>query len=225
MRTDLRCLFLGKGNDYLTSELAAFTRANWPQTEIHLGKRTDPFPSLADGCEWDVVISYLCPWIVPSSLLRKARVAAINFHPGPPEYPGTGCTNFAIYNQEQSFGVTCHHMVEQVDAGPIIRVARFPLYPNDSVYSLTIRAYVVLAGVFYEVIDCFVQGRSLPRSDEKWTGTRRTRRELDALCRIEFAMSPDEIQRRIRATVFPGAMGPFVEVAGHRFSLERGSNR
>lgn len=83
------------------------------------------------------MISYLCPWILPEHLLERAKVASVNFHPGPPEYPGIGCTNFAIYNQEVIFGMTCHHMATRVDTGKIVAVRRFPLFPTDTVLSLT----------------------------------------------------------------------------------------
>ena len=51
----------------------------------------------------------------------------INFHPGSPEYPGTGCTNFAIYNKEKEYGVTCHYMKTSVDSEILSQVKRFPI--------------------------------------------------------------------------------------------------
>ena len=36
--------------------------------------------------------------------LKKAK-NAINFHPAPPKYPGSGCYNFAIYNKDKKIGM------------------------------------------------------------------------------------------------------------------------
>jgi hypothetical protein len=74
----------------------------------------------------DLLISYLNPVIVPGPILRTVRMAAINIHPAPPEWPGVGCVCYALYEGDRNFGVTAHIMTERVDQGPIIRVLRFP---------------------------------------------------------------------------------------------------
>jgi hypothetical protein len=73
--------------------------------------------------------------------------------------------------------------------------------------------------LFYEVVERVVRGGSLPASDETWRRLPYTRRELGELCRITADMPGDEVARRVRATVFPGAPGPFIDVAGFRFEL------
>ena len=109
-----------------------------------------------------MIVSYLSPWIIPASILGNASVAAVNFHPGPPKYPGIGCTNFAIYREEEIFGITCHHMHATVDTGPIIAVRRFPLLPTDSIYSLTQRCYAEILTLSYDVFSRLALGQSLP---------------------------------------------------------------
>ena len=39
--------------------------------------------------------------VLKKTFLDKIKVASINFHPGPPDYRGIGCANFAIINQEK----------------------------------------------------------------------------------------------------------------------------
>ena len=199
----VRLLFLGKAGDAWAARAAAYLRQHAPHTEAHLGARGDPFPAI-ERQRHDYLISYLSPWIVPAALLQRTGLAAINFHPGPPEYPGIGCTNFAIYEQAAVYGVTCHHMAPAVDTGPIIRVVRFPIYPTESVLSLTHRAYAHLAGLFYETADAILAGGSLPASPERWTRRPFRRAELNALCWLTPDMDRAEIERRIRATTFPG---------------------
>ena len=47
---------------------------------------------------------------------------AINFHPGPPEYRGVGCVNYAFFDNVKSYGCTAHRINQKIDNGPIIDV-------------------------------------------------------------------------------------------------------
>src|SRR3984885_5077356 len=91
------------------------------------------------------LISFVTPVIVSGDILRRLGHGAFNFHPGPPEYPGWAPSHFALYNRETQFGATAHVMTEQVDAGPIIDVALFPVPAGTSVLALEGMAYARLA--------------------------------------------------------------------------------
>src|SRR5574337_1427381 len=129
-KRDVSFLVLAKEKPEL-SKCVGLLREHSSRVAAIVGKWGDPFPALWSEWEGDVIISYLSPWIVPTWLLKKAKIAAINFHPGPPEYPGIGCTNFAVYNAESEYGVTAHHMAGKVDTGAIIAVQRFPVLKDD----------------------------------------------------------------------------------------------
>ena len=123
-------LFLGKKKDENTLKAIDFIKSNFENREIFLGDWGDPFPEKLDSWEGDYIVSYLSRWIVPALLLKRAKTAAINFHPASSSYPGIGCNNFALYNQEESFGVTCHYMLPMVDTGKIIASKIFPIFPS-----------------------------------------------------------------------------------------------
>ena len=204
-RTSARILVLGKAGDELCARASAYLDVHAEPVTIHLGHRGEAFPTLRPDVTWEYLISYLSPWIVPEALLRRVQRASINFHPGPPEYPGIGCTNFALYEDATVYGVTCHHMATRVDTGPIISVRRFPVHPSETVLSLTQRCYAAIAELFYEMADLILAGGPLPVSSERWTRRPFRRDELNALCRLTPDMSQEEIRRRVRATTFPGA--------------------
>ena len=212
-------LFAKQGEAY-SQKAQELVEATFPDALVVTGRRDNSFPVECLDWQGDYLISYLSPWIIPDSLLNRARIASINFHPGPPEYPGIGCTNFAIYNNESTFGVTCHHMAATPDTGQIIAVKRFPMSERDSVYTLTQRCYENLFAVFSEIIAGIAAGKPLSASNETWTRKPYKRAELNALCRIDPEMSPDEIRRRIRAVTFPNAPGAYIEVNGFRFVYE-----
>lgn len=172
----------------------------------------------------EYLISFLSPWIVPGPLLASAKIAAINFHPGSPDYPGTGCYNFAIYEKSARYGITCHHMKEVVDSGDIIKVSYFDIAPNESVESLKLKSMNHMLTCFDEIIGIIFRNEILPVSDEKWRRKAFTRKQLDELCEIDLShMDKDEIELRIRAAYYPGFDTPYALIGGKKFVL-RGEN-
>ena len=181
------------------------------------GERGEPLPEAAREWSGDALISFLSLWVVPSMVLERARQGSFNFHPGPPEYPGIGCYNFALYEEAKMYGVTCHRMAKQVDSGDILKVHRFPILPSDTVASLKERSLVSLLHLFMEMTPRILAGEPIKADEERWSRRPFTRQELDELCRITPEMTEREIHRRVRATTYPGFPGPYVELAGHIF--------
>ena len=214
-------LFIGKKNDFYCERAMEFVKAHFHEHEILLGGgRDERFPEDIGWWEGDYIISYLSPWIIPEHLLNRAEKACINFHPGPPEYPGIGCTNFAIYDNSDTYGVTCHHMNPKVDTGSMIAVKRFPLYGSDTVFSLTQRCYGYIIQQFYEVVSLILVGDDLTQSDECWKRKPYKRKDLQELCRITPDMSAEEIRRRTKAVTFPNAPGAYIEIDSMIFNYE-----
>ncbi|MEL7643998.1 MAG: formyltransferase family protein [bacterium] len=222
----MKVLFISKDRqDPYISSASAFIQKNFVDPAIFLAKPGQSIPENVLTWQGDLLISYLCPWVLPAPLLANARFAALNFHPATPDYPGTGCTNFAIYNGEKEYGVMCHHMVPTVDSGKVVAVRRFPILPNESVYSLTQRCYAYMLELFYEIISGIVMGKPLPESCEHWTRKPYRRVELNELKRLELDMPLEEIQRRVRATAYPGTQGAYFEIDGMRFEYVPEENK
>jgi methionyl-tRNA formyltransferase len=198
----LRILFIGKADDVFSRQAAAFVSAHYPSAKIVYGTRQQPFPNELYEWEGDIIISYLSQWIIPAAVLQRAGMAALNFHPGPPEYPGIGCTNFAIYDRADEFGVTCHHMAPKVDTGGIVSVKRFPVYEEDTVYTLTQRCYSQIISMFYDIFYRIMDNETLPAAAETWKRKPYLRKELNEICRLTPEMSLEEIERRIKSTTY-----------------------
>jgi methionyl-tRNA formyltransferase len=212
-------LFLGKKNDQHCSKALEFVRKNFSTVSAYLGEWGNPLPEEIKDWEGDYIISYLSRWIVPKYLIKKAKVAAINFHPASPDYPGIGCNNFALYEDAEEYGVTCHHMAAKVDTGDLITVKRFPVFPNDDVGSLLMRTYDFQLILFYEVIGQILRNKPLPSSKETWTRKPISRKEFNQLKVITPTMTAEEIEKRIRATSYD-VFQPFIEINGHVFQLK-----
>ena len=219
----MKLLFLAKHKPF-AEDAAELIRHHVYEAEIIFGNVNDPFPNHLLIKHFDYVVSYISPWIVPKQILLNTKIAAINFHPGPPEYPGIGCTNFAIYNGKREFGITVHRMWEKVDSGDIVLVKRFPIFENDTVYILTQRVYAYIYISFVDIFPLILSKSPLPKSEEVWKRKPFTRKELNELCRITKDMPEDEIKRRVRATAYPNMPGAFIELAGIKFLAEKETN-
>ena len=192
-------LFLGKANDAHTERAMEFCRLNFAEVSAHVGKWGEPLPGRARAWSGDCIISYLGRWIVPGGLLKQTGTA-INFHPGPPEYPGYGCNNFAIYDDAREYGVTCHRMALRVDTGAIIDVRRFPVFSSDNAGTLLARTYDYQLALFYDIVGRIIRGEPLRLSGERWTQEPFTRKQFSELGRVTPDMSEQEVARRKRAT-------------------------
>ncbi len=213
---DLKILFLAKKEKPFAEEAAEMIKEHVKDAQIVFGDTDDPFPEHLMAQHYDYIISYISPWVLPKTVLDKARVAAINFHPGPPDYPGIGCTNFAIYNGEKQYGITVHHMAEKVDTGGIIATEFFSISEADTVFSLTHKCYAYIYAAFVKILPLILRGEAMPKSTYQWTRKPYTRKELNELCRLTKSMPEEEVRRRIKATEFPGMPGAYwaEDVAG-----------
>lgn len=196
----LRVLLLASQGDEADRIAAKCRTAFGDVTALH-GDWGQPFPAAAADWSGDIILSYCSRWIVPQWLLDRASIA-LNFHPAPPEYPGIGGLNWALYEGRDTFGVTCHHMVRKVDAGPIVEVSRFPIFGADDVGSLFDRSHLALEALACKTIDRLACGAVLPSPNERWNPVTRSRAELDAMMDVPVGASDSEVARRRRAFEF-----------------------
>lgn len=104
---------------------------------VRMGLNVEVFPptktraemvSRLEEKEFDVFVSCGCPWILPISKIKKENQIFINIHPSLlPDLKGKSPILEAI-EQNKPMGATIHHMVDEVDSGPII--AQIPINPD-----------------------------------------------------------------------------------------------
>jgi natural product biosynthesis luciferase-like monooxygenase protein len=108
-----------------------------------------PFISSKDDqqvflAQWsfDYLFSIINPVQTSASVLSQPKISAINFHDAPlPKYAGLHVTSWAIQNQETEFGVTWHEMSTTFDAGDILVQETFPIEPDETAFSLSVKCY------------------------------------------------------------------------------------
>lgn len=206
------CGYSDRAEDYLRRLFRQVTVVR----SSRIGDKLDPE---LRSTRFDVVFAFRSHIIMPNWLIDQARVA-LNFHPGPPERPGIGCVNFALYEGDEQYGSTCHYAVQQIDAGPIVSVRYFPVHESDSIASVLDRSYDYLLCQLYDVAPIVAAGEAPQPCDAHWTRKATTKADLDRLQQIPPDASAEEIRRRVRATSF-GNYGPHVTIHGARFQFSK----
>jgi len=202
-------------------------RAHNPQlTVIPVATAANLAAVSCDVLERARLIAFVTPEIVSKGVLSRLGFGALNFHPGPPGYPGWAPSHFALYERAQQFGATAHIMVEQVDAGPIVDVALFPIPDDISVLGLEGLAYAHLAQLFWRMAKSLATDPQLPPAlPVSWGSRKYSRRAYRAICEIPLDIPKDELDRRIR--VFGGnhfGICPTIKLHGIEFrAVPRGS--
>jgi methionyl-tRNA formyltransferase len=160
-------LFVGDNSRW--SELAAdHLRNTYDDVAVILWDHGERKPELIRTWSGDRIFCFKADLVVPPETLARAARTAINFHPSIPQYPGIGGYDYVIAARGSEFGVTCHHMVSEIDAGDIIEVQRFPVHSLETVAVLRDRAAAHCLLMFYNIVYRLRTGAELPVSDEKW---------------------------------------------------------
>ena len=202
--------------------LAQHLRAHNPALVVrHTIARADLDAAFAVPVPGRRLIAFTTNVIVPGRYIAACEFGAYNFHPGPPSYPGVYPESFAVWEKAPRFGATAHHMVQQVDAGPIVATEWFDIEPSWGRMHVATLAFQALVRIFQGLAPRLAADDApLPASGEEWCGPTRLRAEFEKMCAVTPEMSADEYRRRYRAF----GEGPFkdfhVTLHGHRYTIE-----
>jgi len=222
-----RVLFFGRAKCSLTEDLLKkLVRYGFDVTFIKSTNRSEKLQEDIYWWEGEYIVCFRSLFVIPKRLIDKASIAAINFHPAPPEYPGSGCINFALYDEVSEYGVTAHVMNELVDNGKILEVRRFPVTPHDDLPTVLSKTHSELfnlcsdfiSGIYSDGED-FLKEKLHASETEVWKGKARLFKELEALQKIDTKVSEKDLKRIIRANYIEGY--PLrIELHGLTFRLE-----
>ena len=94
----------------------------------------------------DVLVNVHGPYVLPAPVIAAPTIGSFNLHPGPlPRYAGLNSPSWAIYNGEQTHGLTLHWMDQGIDSGPVAYAVELPIDDDDT--GLTLSAKCVRAGL------------------------------------------------------------------------------
>ncbi|NQY81581.1 MAG: hypothetical protein HRT36_00705 [Alphaproteobacteria bacterium] len=221
-----RVLFFGRKKCEGTKKALSHLLTLGFEVDLLLSERMGE--SLSEDISWwsgEYIFCFRSYFILPKYLFKKAQIAAINFHPAPAEYPGSGCLNFALYENSTQYGVTAHLINEKVDNGAIVRCQRFTIHENDTINSLLTRTHHHLLGLFFDItsgiaIDGmeFIQQELDASKGDKWRGEAKKMSELNSLKKIDSSITKEELRRRVRAA-HTDEYPLILKINGYKFTL------
>lgn len=203
----IRVLFLGRANcNYSVEGLQLLESLNFKVYYIISDERGQNLPTDLKDYSFDYIFSFRSFFILDKQLILSCKNYSINFHPGPPDYPGSGCVNIAIYNKEKRFGVTCHLMDEIIDSGSIVDVNFFSISSEDDVAKVLKTTHRKLYQMFCKIVkkidekgNAFIENQLDKNKLKRWSGKRRGIKYIDKMSKIDKGISKDELDLRIKS--------------------------
>tara|TARA_Y100000590_G_scaffold460772_1_gene620890 strand:- start:442 stop:1125 length:684 start_codon:yes stop_codon:yes gene_type:complete len=171
---------------------------------------------------YSYIICYRNLYILKDQLIKKAKIAAINFHPGTPNYRGIGCVNYALYENAKYFGSTCHLMTKKIDQGDILNVQKFIIKKNDTIESTLKKTHKVMFAQAKFILNYLFKDEGnlakLIKKNKsiKWSKKIKKRKDLEKFYQIKINSSKKELKNKIRATNTK-FFKPYVNLHNKRF--------
>jgi methionyl-tRNA formyltransferase len=213
-------LFFGKHNDYYSLNFLKILKKNFRKVIViwHVKKRVKITK------KFDYIFCFRSHFILNKTIIAKAKIYAINFHPGPPKYRGIGCVNFALLNNEKIYGATVHLINEKIDNGKIIKVDKFKIFDNYNVTSLLKKTYITQLNQLKFIIRFMKLNNGnldylIDNNRFIWSKKLYTRKQLDKLYEINNRVSKKKFKNLIRATV-TDIYKPFINFYNMKFFYE-----
>ena len=188
-------VFTGKVDNRIHRNTAVLDYAKRLKLEVQISRLTDTnLRELHDlGCEALVVASY--EWRIGN--WRPHLKYAVNFHPAPlPRGRGPYPLPGAILDGASTWGLSCHKVEHEFDAGDVLKTAEFPLSAHEDHDSLDLRLQLTAKQLTADVADHFVDywNAATPQVGgsyhSKWT---------DAERRLDFSQPVEKLLRQVRA--------------------------
>ncbi|MBC8206111.1 MAG: amino acid adenylation domain-containing protein [Kiritimatiellales bacterium] len=125
------------------------------------------FAQVLSARPFDYLFSVVNSHIMKPDVLALPRRAAINYHDAPlPRYAGVYSTAWALINREKTHGITWHLMVDEVDAGDILKQKKVDISGQDTSFTLNARCYDAAVDTLVELASELVEGREVRRQQD-----------------------------------------------------------
>jgi len=185
-----------------------------------LGERLAAFSARA-------LVSIQYDQILRGALLRGIGCACLNLHFSLlPRHRGASPIAWAILSGDREAGATLHHMAERIDAGDAIAQRAVAIGPETTARELYARVSTAASELFeacYPFGDALLAARQ-PQPES--LATYRRSGELDfSDPRADFARPASELQRWLRAMIFPPFQLPETRANGRRIAIRRVGGR
>jgi len=171
---------------------------------------------------YDYLISFLNSVYISKSIRKKIKINSFNFHPGPPEYPGFGCYNFALLDKVNFYGSTIHEINDKFDNGKIVNVKKFKIsYEKFNLEKLIKKTHENIIKQAKDFIND-VQNRKLKIDKSiKWKKKAYTKKEFEIAREIKLSDSKKNVLKKIKAFSYKNYESVYLNFKGLKFELKK----
>ncbi|MCC6739887.1 MAG: methionyl-tRNA formyltransferase [Planctomycetia bacterium] len=156
------------------------------------------------GAAPDVIVTAAYGQKVPGRVLRLARHGGLNVHASLlPRHRGAAPVAYAILAGDVESGVTIFRMVNEMDAGPVLVRAAFPVRAGETTPELEGRIAEAAGPALLEALRRLEAGTAFEEQDHARATVAPKLTRADGV--LDFARPAAELERRVRAmTPWPG---------------------
>lgn len=221
-----KILFLGRKNDLFSLKISKLLKKKFNKVTSCFSKKHNEKPNrIINNWKGDYIISFRNYIILKDKHIKSAKKASINFHPGPPKYRGTGCLNYALFNNEKYYGITTHLMNGTVDSGKIIDIKKFRISPKDNLKKILYKTHQHSYKSCIKILNLiYLNELNLKKMIDKnkkykWSKIIGTKKELDKFYVIKIGTNKKDLEKKIRATLI-GSFKPYIKIFNKSFYLQ-----
>ena len=228
MKANKKIIFFGRYGDKYSNQIYFYLKSKFKNVIFFYCKEIDDNIDFTkvENIKVDYIFCFRFLFLIPNKILKKASIA-INFHPGPPEYRGIGCVNFALYNNSKEYGITAHLMNNKIDNGKILDVKRFRIKKIDTVdtvlnfsYKLQVKQAKKIIKLICSMGNSYIKKIQLSSNNFFWSKNIFTRKQLNKLYKIPLRVSKKKLQIILRST-YTKNFKPYIIFLGNKFIYEK----
>ena len=136
--------------------------------------------------------------ILPQKVLDIAPNCFINIHASIlPAYRGSAPYQWAVLDGLAETGVSAQFMVRQMDAGPVVGVAKTPIDPDETAGELLDRLAVLGADLLYETLLGLENNTLTPTAQDESKVTLAPMLDK-TMCPIDFTQTAQQVHNKVR---------------------------
>ena len=170
---------------------------------------------------YDYLISFLNSMYISRSVRKKIKINSFNFHPGPPEYPGFGCYNFALLDKVNLYGSTVHIMNDKFDSGKIVNVKKFKFsYKKFNLEKLISKTHENIIKQAKDFINDIQNNKLKIKGNLKWKKKAYTKKEFETARKINLKDTKKNILKKIKAFSYKNYESVYLNFKGLKFELK-----
>ena len=131
-------MVLGSGFFDVVAGVPCLTRKRWWGEDTFadvLREHTVPVLKRAElqNIDYDILLSFLYPFIIEGELLGRASMYAVNLHEAPlPKFRGCNGCSHAILERDTHYGTSLHTMEAELDAGELVDQGIFSIDEDET---------------------------------------------------------------------------------------------